>query len=223
MPVPIAPKPVKVFTNEEIKAMFAFFQSGTSPTGSRDAAILATQLFGARRAGEVLALEKQDITILAGNKLQIRIRKSKTDQRGEGLFFVMPKKTALGVNPAYILAKYVKDTRLPAQLLFPTFDTTLRQYTARSLTVRNWNKRLAVCLEYMGRPYRSSHAIRATAISLSRMENVHAVAQVGGWKSLDTPMTIYRRTTASTATRALAQIGSRTLNMSESEGSEDSE
>ena len=57
---------------------------------------------------------------------------------------------------------------------------------------------------------RCARALRATAISLSTVQDLHTVAQVGGWKSL-TYLTAYHRATTEAQTEALAHIGSRIL------------
>lgn len=172
------PKPTKVFTNTEVINMFEKFSQRKSVTDARDAAILALQLFGGRRAGEILNLELNDLTPTRDG-VQIRIKKSKTDQRGEGLFFDLPGNTALGINPQKIPADYIRGRPNKFQQLFTTFNSKSKQFTTKKLSVQTWNKSIKRCLMGINRPYRSSHAIRSTAISLAPQHSLHTIAKVG--------------------------------------------
>lgn len=209
---PAAPKPVQVFSKSEILLMFKALTPDFSPVYARDAAILAIQLFGARRASEVLNLRNEDITT-NGKDYRIRIAKSKTDQRGDGEFFVLPQDTSIGINPSRALTHYLRQRKehwSPQGWLFNSFDAFSRIWTRERLRVTDWNSRIKTILTKQGLLLRSSHAIRATAISLSSLSDVQTVAQVGGWRSL-IYLTTYRRASAEAKTSALARIGSRAL------------
>ena len=58
--------------------------------GHRDAAILTIGFGGAFRRSELAALELQDLSIHAENGLHIRVRRSKTDQQGNGFLKAIP-------------------------------------------------------------------------------------------------------------------------------------
>ncbi|TFD72738.1 site-specific integrase [Cryobacterium gelidum] len=58
--------------------------------GHRDAAILTIGFGGAFRRSELAALELQDISIHPENGLHIRVRRSKTDQKGNGFLKAIP-------------------------------------------------------------------------------------------------------------------------------------
>ena len=217
---PAGPKQCNVFTNSEIRAMFNKLAPSFSCTYARDAAILAVQLFGARRASEVLSLQLSDL-VKVGNDYRIRIRRSKTDQRGDGHFLVLPHDTALGINPSVALHHYIQQCErkdlAPESFIFTTFNQFAKKYTEKQLSLQDWNARLQSIQVAAGLPIRTSHALRATAISLSSQENVHTVAQVGAWKSM-VYLTTYHRTPLKSQTAALAQIGSRVIDASAEAG-----
>ena len=208
------PKVTQVFNKQEILMMFDVLTPVFSPLYARDAAILAVQLFGVRRASEVLTLHTSDINEQQGN-FQVRIRRSKTDQRGEGHFFTLPHKTALQIDPTKVLLHYlasrpkVKANR--EEFLFTTYSQYGKVFTHYPLTVKAWNARLTAIQQAAHLIIRSSHALRATAISLSLTCDVHTVAQVGGWKSL-TYLTTYQRASTDARTKALSRIGAKSHN-----------
>lgn len=69
---------VATFTKQDLDALFNCLKKNMHPTDKRNWAILVTQLFGVRRASEVLALKTQDVQVAEGTIL-IRIASSKTD------------------------------------------------------------------------------------------------------------------------------------------------
>lgn len=220
---PTEPKRSNVFTNNEVRSMFNMLAPSFAQTYARDAAILAIQLFGARRASEVLNLRISDL-VQQDNDFRLRIRRSKTDQRGEGLFFMLPHNTAVGINPTIVLQHYIKNVKRSRitneSFLFTTYNQYAKEYTDKALTVKDWNARLAAVLNAAGLPIRTSHALRSTAISLSSVHDVHTVSQVGGWRSMNY-YTTYHRTPLSSQAEALANIGSRIVDihkMHESDG-----
>lgn len=210
---PTRPPLPKVFSTVELGKIFKAMTPKIGLTFQRDATIFVIQLFGVRRASEVLQLRMQDITKV-DDDIMIRIRRSKTDQQGKGIFLKLPQLTALGVNPTQIFLHYTKTHSLPKvspeAYVFTTFQQYSKKYTTEPLSVRDWNKRLAIIQHEAGVAVRTSHAIRATAVSTTPMEHVHTVAQVGAWKSM-TYLTTYHRTPIDDQARALATIGSRIL------------
>lgn len=210
---PTQPPITKVFSTGEIKALFRVITPELGHTHQRDAAILAIQLFGARRASEVLQLRMIDISLVEGH-FQIRIPKSKTDQQGKGLFFRLPHDTALGVNPTLLMQAYISTHQLPVvtdeAYIFTAYHQYSKKFTNTPITVKDWNKRLAIMQKAAGIAVRTSHALRATAVSLSTPDDVHTVSQVGGWHST-TYLNTYHRTSITDRTRSLANIGSRIL------------
>lgn len=209
------PKQDNVFTNREIKLLFATITSGHDTIHDRDAAILALQLFGVRRASEVLKLTMEDVQWdHDARQFQIRIKSSKTDPRALGLWYRLPRNTALEVNPTKLVLKYMGSTKLADRsnqsFFFRQYQQYTKRYGAHPLSVAAWNDRLAIYQGAANIPRRTSHAIRATAISLTPLDDVHTISQIGGWKSM-TYLTMYHRTPTHDKAAALARIGKRIL------------
>lgn len=214
-PVQLAEEPprLNVFTRGEIKKLFDWMCPANSHTYARDATIFAIQLFGARRASEVLQLRINDI-VLIGRDFRIRIKRSKMDQQGRGHFFFLPHNTKTGINPSRVLEHFIQQSRRSGitgdSYVFNAYDCEVKKFTTKPLSLRAWNKRLEMMQTSLGMPVRSSHALRSTAISLSSMDDVHVVAQVGAWKSMQY-LTTYHRTPIEARMKATANIGSRSI------------
>lgn len=71
-----------VFTKRELELITTEMKANRHPTDLRNWAILILQLFGVRRANEVLCLKREDVRIHEAAFL-IQIRSSETDQRGK--------------------------------------------------------------------------------------------------------------------------------------------
>lgn len=128
------------------------------------------------------------------------------DQQGLGLWFQLPHDTALGVNPTNILTDYIQNHSLanvkPEAFIFCSFQQYNKSYTSEPLSSAAWNKRFTQIQLAAEIPRRTSHGIRATAISLTPHDDLHTVAQVGGWRSM-AYLTTYHRTPIDDRTRAL--------------------
>lgn len=114
--------------------------------------------------------------------------------------------TALGINPTTSLNQYIENHELVAvhdsAYVFCNFMQFAKVSSDKQLTVKTWNKRLPMIQKAANTPRRTSHAIRAIAISLTRSPHSR---QVGGWTLMSYPTT-YQRTPID-RTKALANIG----------------
>lgn len=196
------------FSENDLRLIFACLKQNREPTDKRNWAIAVTQLFGVRRASEVLALRAKDIYIAEGT-LVIRIPSSKTDKRKKGIFFKLPQTSVFGFNPAEILATYLLGTKGNGEVVFPSFDPNSKKFTTNQISLNGWNRAIKrLCLRAKINP-RTSHAFRRSAITLSPIELVEAVAQTGGWRSLCF-WEVYRKFDIDQRAIATAQIGKRT-------------
>lgn len=147
--------------------MFSVLTASFSPLYARDAAILAVQLFGARRASEVLELRCEDVKF-DGKDFNITVRKSKTDQRGFGLLFTLPHNITLGINPTKVLNPYLVThnnlIKKGKNYVFRGYNPFSRLFTEEHLMVAGWNAKLELILQHLQSPIRTSHALRAAAI-----------------------------------------------------------
>lgn len=195
------------FTKQDLFAIFDCLKMNKHPTDRRNWAILVTQLFGVRRAREVLTLRTQDIRVAEGTLL-IKVSSSKTDKRKQGIFFKLPKDSIFGFDPADVLAKYILSTKGNGNILFQGFDPETKKFTSNGITVNGWNKALKrLCVRAKVLP-KTSHAIRRSAITLAPIHLVEAIAQTGGWKSLCF-WEVYRRFDIDQRAIATSQIGAK--------------
>lgn len=208
---PIKPKTIKAtaqaFSREELQLLFNCLKQNKFPTDLRNWAIMVVQLFGVRRANEVLVLKQSDVEI---NKegMSLKITATKTDKRKRGEVIRIPTKSNFGFNPAAILAKHVISLPNKGPFLFPNYDTDDKCFQGGRISLNAWNLVLKRTCRRVGIPIRTSHALRRSALTLTPIEAVEAVAQTGGWKS-SCYWDIYRRFNLDDRTEACAQIGAK--------------
>ena len=71
-------------SESEMDRLFRQAESAVVPWGLRDGALIAACFYGLLRASEALALDVQDVRFQLNGEATLRIRRSKTDQHGEG-------------------------------------------------------------------------------------------------------------------------------------------
>lgn len=200
-------KTTPVFSKEDLQKIFTCLKDKKHPTDLRNWAIMAVQLLGVRRASEVLSLQLKDIQVKDGTFV-IKVSSSKTDRRKKGLLLKIPKQSVFGFNPTRILVEYIASLRGDSLFLFPNFDPKSQQFLKNRITVNGWNKAIYRLCQRANIPPRTSHALRRSAISLSPIDQVEAVAQTGGWKS-QCYWEVYRRFNLEERAAACAKIGAR--------------
>lgn len=204
----------KQMLNEtDFKAIFKCLRENKYPTDQRNWAIIIVQLFGVRRASEVLTLQARDVHV-DDQTFIIRGISKKTDKRQQGIFFKLPRTSTFGFDPADIFAKYILGCKGKGSLIFPSYDPKAKRFTKEPVTLNAWNRALKrLCLRAKVK-VATSHAIRRSAITLSPIELVEAVAQTGGWRSLCF-WEVYRRFDIDQRAHAVSQIGKRNSSLSE--------
>jgi site-specific recombinase XerD len=108
-----APKRKQAATAERIRAMLDACPS--SMIGTRDRAILALGFAGAFRRSELVALEVRDLTEVPDG-YRVLIRRSKTDQTGEGQEVVIPRGSK--IMPVRALQAWLERANITEGLLF---------------------------------------------------------------------------------------------------------
>lgn len=93
-------------TESDLQKLFDCLQRNKHPTSKRNLAILIVQLFGVRRASEVLTLKVKDIRVVE-NTMVIRGVSKKTDKREQGIFFKLLCRCCFGFDPASAFADYI--------------------------------------------------------------------------------------------------------------------
>lgn len=192
---------------EELQKIFKCLKGNRHPTDQRNWAILIIQLFGVRRASEVLSLRVKDVKVVE-QTFVIRGVSKKTDKRENGIFFKLPLQCPFGFNPADIFAKYILSLKVKGDIIFPSYDPNSKRFKNMFISVSAWNRALRrLCIRANVQEV-TSHAIRRSAITLSPVELVEAVAQTGGWRSLCF-WEVYRRFDIDQRMHAVEKIGER--------------
>lgn len=198
----------KVMLNEtELRKIFQCLKGNRHPTDQRNWAILIVQLFGVRRASEVLSLRVNDVHV-ADQTFVIRGVSKKTDKRQNGIFFKLPQSCPFDFNPAYIFGRYILSLSGKGDIIFPSYDPNIKKFKNMIISVSAWNRALRRLCNRANISVVSSHAIRRSAITLSPIELVEAVAQTGGWRSLCF-WEVYRRFDIDQRMHAASNIGNR--------------
>ena len=111
------PRRVKALREYEIKAMLDVCPSGRF--GRRDAAMLALGFAAALRRSELCALLVADINILRCDKMVVWIRRSKTDQAGQGQRVAVPEGRT--IRPVSHVRDWMEVAGIDGGYLFQTF------------------------------------------------------------------------------------------------------
>lgn len=120
----------------------------------------------------------------------------------------MPTESHFGFDSARVLADYVISTKGNGNIIFQAFDPERKKFKNEGITFNGWNKALRrLCLRAKILP-KTSHALRRSAISLSPIHLVEAMAQTGGWKSLCF-WEVYRKFDVNQRAEAASKIGSK--------------
>ena len=111
------PRRVKALREYEIKAMLDVCPNGRF--GRRDAAMLALGFAAALRRSELCALLIADINILRCDKMVVWIRRSKTDQVGQGQRVAVPEGRT--IRPVSHVREWLEVAGIDEGYLFQTF------------------------------------------------------------------------------------------------------
>lgn len=195
------------FSESDLRSLFKCLKKNKQPTDRRNWAILVVQLFGVRRASEVLSLQTKDVKVV-DNTFLLKVTSSKTDKRHKGLFYKLPCDCVFNFNPVEVLAKHILSTKGNGFLIFQSYDPEKKKFLKKGISVNGWNKALHRLCIRAGITPKTSHAVRRSAITLSPIHLVEAVAQTGGWRSLCF-WEVYRRFDIEQRAEATSKIGSR--------------
>ena len=111
------PRRVKALRDYHVIAMLE--QCGESRFGCRDAAMLALGFAAALRRSELCGLKVTDIDFIEQDRMIVTIRRSKTDQRGEGQSVAVPNGKA--IRPISRLRKWLQTVGITQGYVFQTF------------------------------------------------------------------------------------------------------
>ena len=205
------PKKAEAFTVGDLTALYKHLDRTHSPRSIRDKALISLGIATALRSSSLAALTLSDVTPAATiDGLNVRVRFSKTDQRGKGTFIPVARAKKRLLDPVRavnawlsILSTYgYTSATHPDFPLFPALRGTKGvQPTPMlhpSVTITDLLRGLVVDAEISTTPVRfSSHSLRATFITLSNQAGVAEkdIALISGHRDMNT-LRSYDRTTA---------------------------
>lgn len=111
-----APRQVKALREHHILSMLEV--CGDATIGLRDAAVLAVGFAAALRRSEICALQVVDIEMLGTGRMVVQIRRSKTDQAGNGQSVAVPD--GRSIRPVSRLRAWLERARVEDGHLFQT-------------------------------------------------------------------------------------------------------
>jgi integrase len=136
-------------------------QLDDSPAGLRDRAILLLGFAGAFRRSEIVALDVADL-VTRREGLQVTLRRSKTDQEGEGVVKGIPKGRHAATCPVRAVEAWIAAAQLTSGPLFRPIDRhgTIKPVRLADFHVARLIKRLAAACGLDPTQY-SGHSLRA--------------------------------------------------------------
>lgn len=109
------PKPVDALSSQDIKRMVRALPD--TPIGARDKALILLGFVGAFRRSEIVGLDVGDV-VYREEGLVILLRRSKTDQRGEGRLVGIPRGRHLETCPVEALKRWLEMSGISQDAVF---------------------------------------------------------------------------------------------------------
>ena len=162
------PRRVKALRDYHISAMLN--ECAESRFGRRDAAMLALGFAAALRRSELCGIRVSDIDLIGHDRMIVTIRRSKTDQRGEGQSVAVPNGKA--IRPISRLQEWLHMAGITEGYVFQTFRRRGRP-SGRALShseVPRLVKRYAARIGLDPRSY-SGHSLRAGFVTSAAAHN----------------------------------------------------
>lgn len=214
-----APKKARAFTLPELSKVYKHLAKDHSPRAVRDRAIVAMGIATALRSSSLAELTLSDISsALTIDGVNVRLRFSKTDQRGSGTYIPVARSSRRKLDPINALREwmgvlsaygYTAESH-PEFPLFPTVrgqrgvmpTKMLNPSIAVTQMLRTLVVDAGVSNELQAGAF-SSHSLRATFITLSNQAGVAEkdIAKVSGHKDMTT-LRGYDRTAIEQAAQA---------------------
>jgi integrase len=115
-------RPAAALTSAEIKKLIATCDDGligrAALPGLRDRALLLTCFAGGLRRSELVALDHEDLTVTKDG-LRLRIRRSKSDQEGEGAEVLIARGLQTATCPVRAMELWLQRSRIDYGAVFP--------------------------------------------------------------------------------------------------------
>jgi integrase len=155
----VAQRAVAPILPDDLRAMLALLDD--SPAGLRDRAILLLGFAGAFRRSEIVALDVGDL-VMRREGLVVTLRRSKTDQEGQGTVKGIPSGRHAATCPVRAVGAWIAAARLTGGPLFRPIDRhgNIRARRLADFHVARLIKRLAAACGLDASLY-SGHSLRA--------------------------------------------------------------
>jgi integrase len=115
-------RPAAALTSVEIKQLLSVCDDGligrAALPGLRDRALLLTCFAGGLRRSELVALDVEDLTVTKEG-LRLRIRRSKSDQKGEGAEILIARGLQTATCPVRAMELWLQRSRIDYGAVFP--------------------------------------------------------------------------------------------------------
>jgi integrase len=115
----VAQRHVAPLLAEDLRALLGHLPSG--PLGIRDAALLLLGFGAALRRSELVALDVEDLELVPAGVL-LQVRRSKTDQEGQGRTVAVPRSLHPEVCPVVALERWLQTARISTGAIFVRVD-----------------------------------------------------------------------------------------------------
>ena len=153
--------------------------------GLRDKALLLLGFAGAFRRSELVALNVEDLEFNKGG-LVVKLRRSKTDQKGEGIKKGIPYGSNLPTCPVRTLKDWLEESKIESSAIFHSIkkggvlqDKRLSDKDVARIVKRTAQKAGLNPDDFAGHSLRAGFATQA-AINMARFDKI---MDQGGWKS----------------------------------------
>lgn len=179
-----AQKKKTAFTSEIASAVLAPL-GGAAPLGAvRDRAIVLLGLMSAMRRSEIVALDVEDL-IVNKRGLVIKIRRSKTDQEGEGRAVAVPIVEDSNFCAVRAIERWLSESKITVGALFRGLK---KNGEVRSTRLGAQHVALAVKDAVGGKGNFSGHSLRSGYVTTAREEGIDwaPIMEQTGHKRLET-------------------------------------
>jgi integrase len=195
----VAPKKKDALTLNRLQAVLGEFDDALQST--RDRALILLGFAGAFRRSELAALNFEDLR-WETRGLVVTLRRSKTDQEGQGREVGIPALDVVGLCPVRAVRAWLDASAITSGALFRTFGLRrgdkAQELTPNRIDARDVARILQRAVARAGVPGDfAAHSLRAGFITSAAAANVSEIdiARVSGHKSADVLRGYVRRAT----------------------------
>ncbi len=182
-------KKAKAFTVEDIATIDAYYKREGTVNAARNNCLIQLGFFGAFRRSEVVGLNFEDLEF-SEDGVKIKLRRSKTDQTGEGYECALPYMKGT-LCPVRTLEDWLRISKIDKGALFPSLSYMGRIISSKSVSVevlytviKDVVKKCGISEpeKYSGHSLRRGFATEAAKRGVA----MHAIMKHGRWEHVGT-------------------------------------